>query len=154
MKRIVCFMMLIATMMGYGSGFAQNVLNNSADNVVGEYEGVQEGYKFRAKIAKLTDGSYRCRVVWMERDRDENGNKLLDTKNPDKSLRSTPADRIVLFSGLRYDEKKRQWDGCKIYDPLRGIKAKLVVTFIADGRLRLKGSLFGISESVYWTKLS
>lgn len=154
MKRIGNLILLIFALLFAGGLAAQTSLNDVADNVVGVYEGVQEGYKFRAEIVKLTDGGYRGKVVWMEKDRDENGRKLLDTKNPDKSLRNTPADRIVLFSGLRYDAKKRQWDGCKIYDPLRGIRAKLVVTFTGDGRLRLKGSLLGISESVYWKKLS
>ncbi len=144
---------LLVSLLGIFYATAQSTLNNSADNIVGEYEGVQNGYKFRAKIEKMTDGSYRGQVIWMEHDRDKNGNKLLDTKNPDRSLRSTPADRIELFRGLRYDKKRQEWDGCKIYDPLRGIRAKLVVRFTDKGTLRLKGSLLGISESVYWNKL-
>lgn len=132
---------------------AQNALNNNADNIVGQYEGVQQGYKFKAKIVKLNNGTYRAQVFWLEKNCDEQGNKLLDVKNPDKSLRSTPSDQVVLFSGLVYDEKHHEWNGTKIYDPLRGIRAKLVATFAADGRLRLKGSLLGISETVYWKKI-
>lgn len=135
------------------STMAQNTLNNSADNIIGTYEGVQDGYKFKAKIVKLTNDTYRAQIFWLEKDRDEQGNKLLDVKNPDKALRSTPADQVVLFSGLAYDEKHHEWNGAKIYDPLRGIRAKLVVTFADDGRLRLKGSLLGISETVYWKKM-
>lgn len=146
--------MLVITLFCAFAVVAQNGLNNRADNIVGTYEGVQEGYKFRARIEKLTDGSYRGQVVWMEKDRDEQGNKLLDSKNPDRKLRSLPADRTVLFSGLTYDAKRREWGGCKIYDPLRGIRAKLVATFVSDGRLSLKGSLLGISETVYWTPLT
>ena len=59
----------------------------------------------------------------------------------------------MLFSGLRYNAKKHRWDDTKIYDPQRGIRANLTVEFVADGRLKLKGSLMGISESVYWTKV-
>jgi len=132
---------------------AQNSLNKSADNIVGTYSGMQGNDRFRAKIVKLVNGTYRARVVWLEHDRDAKGNKILDTKNPDKSLRNRPADQIVLFSGLKYNAKKQRWDDTKIYDPQRGIRAKLVAWFEADGRLALKGSLFGISETVYWTRI-
>lgn len=151
MKRILIFTALI---LGYFASLAaQTALNNMADNIVGTYSGMQGDDRFKAKIVKLKDGTYRAQIVWLERDRDAKGNKLLDSKNPDKSLRATPADRIVLFSGLRCDAKNHRWGDTKIYDPQRGIRAKLVAEFTADGRLRLKGSLMGISESVYWTKI-
>lgn len=135
------------------TALAQSTLNNSADNIVGTYAGMQGSDRFRAKIVKLTNGTYRAQVVWLEHDRDAKGNKILDTKNPDKKLCNTPADRIVLFTGLKYNAKKQRWDDTKIYDPQRGIRAKLVVWFTADGRLALKGSLLGISETVYWNKI-
>lgn len=151
MKRILIFTALI---LGYFASLAaQTALNNMADNIVGTYSGMQGDDRFKAKIVKLKDGTYRAQIVWLERDRDAKGNKLLDSKNPDKSLRTTPADRIVLFSGLRYDAKNHRWGDTKNYDPQRGIRAKLVAEFTADGRLRRKGSLMGISESVYWTKI-
>lgn len=132
---------------------AQNALNNKADNIVGTYSGKQGSDRFKAKIEKMADATYRCRVIWLEHDKDADGNKILDRKNPDKKLRSTPADRIVIFSGLKYDSKNHRWNGTKIYDPQRGIRANLVADFCDDGRLRLKGSLMGISESVYWKKI-
>ena len=145
MKRILIFTALI---LGYFASLAaQTALNNMADNIVGTYSGMQGDDRLKAKIVKLKDGTYRAQIVWLERDRDAKGNKLLDSKNPDKSLRTTPADRIVLFSGLRYDAKNHRWGDTKIYDPQRGIRAKLVAEFTADGRLRLKGSLMGISEA-------
>lgn len=154
MKCIKLITTLIVTLFCVNIVVAQNMLNNRADNIVGTYEGVQEGHKFKAKIVKMTDGTYRGQVFWMENDRDEQGNKLLDVKNPDCNLRSTPADRVVLFSGLAYDDKRREWNGCKIYDPIRGFRAKMVATFTADGQLRIKGSLLGISESVYWKPIN
>lgn len=131
---------------------AQNPLNDKADNIVGIYSGKQGDDRFKAKIVKLTDGTFRGQVIWLENDKDAKGNKILDAKNPDKSLRSKPADQIVLFSGLKYNAKKRRWDDTKIYDPQRGIRANMTAEFAADGKLRIKGSLFGISESVLWTK--
>ena len=63
---------------------AQSALNDKADNIVGTYSGKQGDDRFRVKIVKLTDGTYRGQVIWMERDKDAKGNKILDTKNPDK----------------------------------------------------------------------
>lgn len=135
-----------------GGAVAQNTLNNRADAIVGTYSGMQGSDRFRAKITRFDDGTYRAQIIWLEHDRDDKGNKILDKKNPDKSLRNIPADRIVLFSGLRYNVKEHRWDGTKIYDPQRGIRAKMTAEFMADGRLKIKGSLMGISESVYWTR--
>ncbi len=150
MKKILIFMAFALGIVG--GAVAQNTLNNRADAIVGTYSGMQGSDRFRAKITKFDDGTYRAQIIWLEHDRDDKGNKILDKKNPDKSLRNIPADRIVLFSGLRYNVKEHRWDGTKIYDPQRGIRAKMTAEFMADGRLKIKGSLMGISESVYWTR--
>lgn len=147
-------LMLLATILMCGHfAVAQNALNNNADNIVGTYESVQNGDHFKAKIEKLKDGSYCGQIFWLEKDRDEKGNKILDEKNPDKRLRNTPADRIVLFSGLKYDAKEHEWNGTKIYDPQRGVRAKMEASFTADGRLKITGSVLVISETVYWKKI-
>lgn len=153
MKKKNLLMLLAIMLMGCGSAVAQNVLNNSGDNIVGTYEGKQNDDLFKAKIEKMSDGTYRAQVFWLEHDRDKNGNKILDSKNPDKKLRKTPADRIVLFSGLKYDAKNKEWNGTKIYDPQRGVNAKMVACFTSDGRLKITGSVLVISETVYWKKL-
>lgn len=150
MKKILIFMAFALGIVG--GAVAQNTLNNRADAIVGTYSGMQGSDRFRAKITRFDDGTYRAQIIWLEHDRDDKGNKILDKKNPDKSLRNIPADRIVLFSGLRYNVKEHRWDGTKIYDPQRGIRAKMTAEFMADGRLKIKGSLMGISESVYWTR--
>lgn len=150
MKRII--FLLIAILFAIPV-MAQNSLNDNADNIVGTYSGKQGDDRFKVKIVKLSDGTYRGQVFWMERDKDAQGKKILDTKNPDKSLRTKPADQVVLFSGLKYDAKKRCWNDTKIYDPQRGLKAHMSAEFIADGRLRIKGSLLGISENVFWSRV-
>ena len=144
---------LIITTLSLTTAVSQNPFNNAADNIVGTYSGELNGDKFKAKITKLTDGSYRGQIIWVENDRDAQGHKLLDTKNPDKKLRNTPCDRIVLFSGLRYDAKEREWSGTKIYDPTRGMRAKLVASWTKDGQLRLKCSVMGISKNLYWQRI-
>lgn len=149
MKKNLLFLMLLLCI---NPLLAQNALNEKGDNIVGTYSGKQGDDKFKVKVTKQSDDTYQGQVIWLEHDRDAKGNKLLDTKNPDKSLRSKPADQIVLFSGLKYDEKKHCWNNTKIYDPQRGLRAHMAAEFTSDGRLRVKGSLVGISESVYWTR--
>ena len=144
---------LVITMFAFTGAMAQNALNNAADNIVGTWQGTQNGDKFKAKIVKLKNGTYRGQIIWMANPNDKNGEKRLDEKNPDKSLRNTPCDQIVLFSGLEYNAKKKRWDGTKIYDPQRGMRANLTVEFEKDGRLKLRGSIMGIGETVYWERV-
>ena len=136
------------------SGLSAQGLNDKADNILGNWRATRSGEVSNVKVTRSADGSYMAQVYWVEVDKDRNGNKKLDSKNPDKSLRNTPCDRIVLIKGLKYNAEKKQWDGTDVYDPTKGIRAKCVVRFESDGRLRIKGSLLGISQSVYWEKLA
>lgn len=151
MKKL--FLLLAITLAFAGVSMAQNVLNNKADNIVGTYQGKQGNDLFKAAITKQANGNYQGQIIWLEHDRDANGNKLLDEKNPDKSLRNVPCDQIVIFSDLKYDAKHQRWDDTKIYDPQRGIRANLRVEFTDKGQLKLRGSVMGIGESVYWDKI-
>ena len=127
---------------------------DSADAILGTYSSVQAGYEYKARISRKDDGTYITRVIWVKNSIDPvTGEKIKDKKNPNKALRNTPCDRIVLMDGLRYNAEKNQWGDTKIYDPQRGIRANVVVRFAPDGRLAVKGSLMGISETVYWKRL-
>lgn len=151
MKKALAFIVMLTLFVG--SVMAQNTLNAKGDNIIGTYLGKQGDDQFKVSITKQKDGTYTGQVIWLERDKDANGNKLLDTKNHDKSLRNTPCDQIVLFSGLKYYAKDQRWSGTKIYDPQRGIRANLQIEFTDDGILKLRGSVLGIGESVYWKKI-
>lgn len=149
-KTLALILMLVAFV---GTAMAQNALNSKADNIVGTYQGKQGDDLFKAAITKQANGNYQGQIIWLEKDRDANGNKLLDEKNPDKSLRNVPCDQIVIFSDLKYDTKHQRWDDTKIYDPQRGIRANLRAEFTDEGQLKLRGSVMGIGESVYWDKV-
>jgi len=56
-------------------------------------------------------------VVALEEPFDANGDPLLDTENPDESLRTTPILGMNLLAGYSY--KGKRWQG-KIYDPETG----------------------------------
>lgn len=151
MKKII--LVIFAMLMGIAA-FAQNARNNSADGIVGRYESVQAGDRYKVQVTRKQDGSYKAQIFWVENARDpKTGAIRLDEKNPNKSLRSTPCDKIVIFDGLAYDASKKSWGGTKIYDPQRGIRASVTCVFLSDGRLSVKGSLMGISETAYWTAI-
>lgn len=122
--------------------------------IVGDYFSTQGKDQYKVRVSENADGSYKAQVFWMSNAVDPaTGKKFLDVKNPDKSLRSVPCDQVVLINGLKYNEAKNQWDGAKIYDPQRGIKANVSIKRNADGSLNVRGSLLGISETVVWKKL-
>ncbi|MBQ3710281.1 MAG: DUF2147 domain-containing protein [Bacteroidales bacterium] len=147
------FIALTLLMACISPSIAQSNLNNKADNIIGEYKGEQEGDHFKVRITKLDNGTYQGQIFWMENSTDANGKKMLDIHNPDRSLRNTPCDQIVLFSGLEYNAKKHRWDGAKIYDPQRGIRVRMTAEFTDKGQLKIRGTVLGIGESVYWDKL-
>ena len=151
MKKLILFITLFCSFIC--ASMAQNALNNKAENIIGTYSAKQGDDSFKAKIFQQKDGTFTGQIIWLEKDCDANGNKLLDEKNPDKSLRNTPCDQIVLFSGLKYNAKDKCWDGTKIYDPQRGIKAKPQAEFTKDGQLQIRGSILGIGENAYWKKI-
>jgi len=123
------------------------------DAIVGKWLVEQNGEKSYATITRSSNGTYECRLYWVEHSRDSAGNTYLDKKNPDKSLRNTPIDNVVLFSGLKYDASKNAWSGTKIYDPTRGIKANVNCTMEDENTIKLRGTVLGIGETVYWKRL-
>jgi len=151
MKRFITI--IVAALIGIVA-LAQNTKNNSADSIVGRYESVQGSDAYKVQVTRNANGSYRAQLFWVSDDKDpKTGGKRLDPKNPDKALRGVACDKIVLFDGLTYDATKKNWSGTKIYDPQRGIRANVTCTFGSDGRLGLKGTVLGISETAYWTPI-
>lgn len=152
MKRFLAFL-TVALIAPLGL-LAQNALNDKADSIIGEYLVPDPGNDSKVRFTKNADGTYNCQIFWMESNiNPDTGKPWTDIHNPDKSLRSRRCDSIVIISGLRYDAGKKVWNGAKIYDPNRGIKANVTCQFMPDGKLMLKGTVLGIGEKVYWNKL-
>ena len=126
--------------------------NNKADNILGTYNCGTGKDAYKVKITAQADGTYKGTVCWTADPYDENGKVKTDTKNPDKSLRNVPMDKVVIFSGLQYDADKQHWTGTKIYDPDRGIRVKMTAKFEGPGKLVVRGTVLGIGESVTWIK--
>lgn len=151
MKRTV--LALIATTLLLCAS-AQNTKNNRPDAITGTYSVSHAGHQSRVRVFKAKNGTYTAQCIWLRDSIDPATGKLLtDSKNPDKSLRNTPCTRIIIFRDMQYNSKKQRWDSGKIYDPTRGIVANCSCEFLPDGRLKVRGTLLGIGESVYWKPL-
>lgn len=139
----------ICLIMPFVSAEAQDN-NGKADNILGKYLVVHETEESKVEVTRQSDGTYKAQIYWVKNAYDKNGRKRLDEKNPDKSLRNTPCDEIVLFWDLRYNADKDRWEKGKVYDPTRGIRANLSATIDKSGNLLIRGSLMGFSQTVVW----
>jgi uncharacterized protein (DUF2147 family) len=125
------------------------------DAIIGTYFSSYHGDDYKVRISKRSDGTYRAKVIWMKYIIDpKTGEKRLDKKNPDKSLRNTPCDEVVLINSLKYIPEKNHWGNTKLYDPQHGIKVNVDMWFVSETQLALRGQLMGIGMTIYWEKQS
>lgn len=130
-----------------------NGINDNADNIVGEYLTDRGGSKSKVRVTKNADGTYSAQMFWVEKPYDADGKKRKDVKNPDKSLRNVDIDQVVIVKGLKYNKAEKTWGDAKIYDPSKGIRVNVTAEFVATNKLKLRGTIFGIGTTLYWTKL-
>ena len=133
--------------------FAQNTFNSKADNIVGEYLTDRGGSKSKVRVTKAADGTYTAQLFWVENPNDANGKKRKDVKNPDKNLRNTDIDKVVIIKGLKYIKEDKQWGDTKIYDPSRGFRVNVTAEFVSANKLKLRGTILGIGTTLYWTRI-
>lgn len=135
---------------------ARNPLNDNPDSIVGEYlVPDKKNGDSKVRFIRNADSTYDCQVFWLEVPTDPKTGKFwLDERNPDKSKRNVRCDRLFIVRGLGYNAEKKQWDGAKIYDPNRGITARMTGKFLEDGTLEIRGTVLGIGETQRWIKLN
>ena len=146
------FMIMLCAMISVCPAFAQG-LNDKADNIVGEYLTDRGGSKSKVRITKNAQGTYDAQVFWVENPLDKDGKKRKDVKNPDKSLRNVDIDKVVLVRGLKFDADDKEWSGAKIYDPTKGIRVNATARFETANKLKLRATILGIGQTIYWQKI-
>jgi len=151
MKKISLLFLVVAIL---GTAMAQNDKNTRPDAIVGTYSVNHGGQQSKVRVFKAKNGTYSAQCIWLKDSIDaKTGKMVVDEKNPNKSLRTTPCNKIIIVKGLEYNSQKKRWDGGKVYDPTRGITANCTCEFTDDGRLKMRGSLMGIGETIYWRPL-
>lgn len=146
------FLFFACVVMTAFSAYAQE-LNNNADNIVGEYLTDRGGNKSKVRITKNAEGTYDAQVFWVEKPLDKDGKKRKDVKNPDKALRNVDIDKVVLVRGLKFDVEDKEWSGAKIYDPTKGIRVNATAYFESKNKLKLRATILGIGQTIYWQKI-
>ena len=151
MKRTISAALFVLGL-GLTAAAQENGLNVSAEEIIGTYYVSHGGENSKVRIFRDSDGTFTARVIWVENKFDRNGNVRLDEKNPDKSLRTTPCDQITIIEGLEFNPAKKRWDKGKRYDPTRGIRANVSCVFVSPDSLKVRGTLMGFGETIYWTR--
>ena len=150
MKKII--FMFTCAILAVCPVFAQR-FNDKADNIVGEYLTDRGGSKSKVRITRNAQGTYDAQVFWVEHPLGKDGKKRKDVKNPDKSLRNVDIDKVVLVRGLKYDADDKNWSGAKIYDPTKGIRVNATAKFESAKKLKLRATIMGIGQTLYWEKI-
>lgn len=104
-------------------------------------------------IYRAVDGKYYGKVIWLSVEKRNNK----DSKNPNEKLRNQPIMGILIVSGLKYNDKTKQWDEGIIYDPKNGNSYDSYGWFDNDNytMLHLKGFIMGmrfIGRTTSWIK--
>ncbi|WP_040670358.1 DUF2147 domain-containing protein [Nitritalea halalkaliphila] len=97
------------------------------------------------------NGKFYGKLVWIKSD-PEVKEPVLDTNNPERSLRSRPLLGIRLLEGFTFNGER--YEGGTIYDPTNGKKYSSHMTVKNDKTLELRGYV-GVSfvgRSVTWTR--
>jgi len=153
MKKL--FLSIALALVAMTTSFAQNALNNKAESIVGEFfvPDAKNGDS-KVRFTQNQDGTFDCMVFWLAQPIDPSTGKVwLDFRNPDKSKRNVRCDQLYIIRSLKYNAEKKQWDGAKVYDPNRGISAKVTCKFAKSGELEVRGTVLGIGETQLWKKV-
>ncbi len=123
----------------------------NADRILGTWYNGERSSKI--EIVKTTSGAYQGRIVWLSQPNDDAGNPKVDTKNPNRELRSRALMRLVILTGLQFKEGNR-YDGGRIYDPKSGNTYSCKAELRNNNTLALRGfmgvSLIGRTD--VWTR--
>ncbi|BDD09617.1 hypothetical protein FUAX_20490 [Fulvitalea axinellae] len=108
-----------------------------------------------AKIEIYKCGEKFCgKIVWLKNPKDDAGKEKLDTKNPDKDLRSKPIMGINLLKGFTA-EGDGEYEGGTIYNPKEGKTYSCELKLKKAGKqLKVRGYI-GISligKTQYWDR--
>ena len=144
--------MTIAAVLMALPAVAQNI-NSNPDSIIGEYSTDRGGKKSKVRVTKNANGTYTAQVFWVENALGADGNKRKDVKNPDKNLRNVDIDKVVLVRGLKFDAEDKEWSGAKIYDPTKGIRVNATAKFESANKLKLRATILGIGQTIYWQKI-
>ncbi|BCS53584.1 DUF2147 domain-containing protein [Geobacter sp. SVR] len=112
-----------------------------AGTILGEW--YTEGDESRVEIYEC--GAELCgRIVWLKTPNYSDskdgpiGTPILDSRNPDPSLRERPVNGLRIMQGFRQEEEAT-WGGGTVYDPKSGRTYRGTIRMARPDRLELRG---------------
>ncbi len=142
MKTFIKYVIIVCLLVNHA--YAQH---NTRDAIVGTWL-VQDG-SAKVKIEKA-GGKYCGKMVWIKNPNDKNGRPLVDSKNPEPSMRNRPQMGLTLLENFSYDEENLWTDGT-IYNPDDGKTYSCKITMKNNETIEVRGyvgiSLFGKTET-------
>ncbi len=92
----------------------------NSDDIVGTWYNGEKSSKIR--IYKCGDGNkkYCGKIVWLKKDKEDDGGPRVDKNNPDKTKRKNPMIDLVILKLFVYDKSDKEWNDGTIYDPKNG----------------------------------
>ena len=125
MKKVFLSIIFLAAMSA--ASFAQDVIGKWK---LDDGSAIVEVYK--------SGDSFNGKIVWLAEPTEADGSPVLDTNNPDKSLRGRQIMGLNMLSGLK--AANGEYSGGKIYDPGNGKTYNCSMKVEGD-ILRVRGSL-------------
>lgn len=112
-----------------------------AQNVTGQW--ITEGGDSYVEIFQNGD-KLEGKIIWLKA-----GDDQLDTKNPDKSMKSRKLMGVNILTGLT--KKKDKWEGGRIYNPKNGKTYKCAI-WLEGEELKVRGYLGMFYETQTWQR--
>lgn len=106
-----------------------------------------------AKIEIFNDeNSFSGKLIWIDNERDENGQYYKDIKNPNPEKRDQTIKGMVIISGLNYNGK--YWENGEIYSPKMGETANCKILIISPTEMELTVAKGFIKKTKTWRKIN
>ncbi|MBB3699122.1 DUF2147 domain-containing protein [Flammeovirga yaeyamensis] len=122
-----------------------------SDNQQKNIEGVWLTGLKDAKVEISIDdtGKAQGKIVWMLRDKEEDGGPRIDKLNPDTSKREVLLENMIILSNFEY-KGKGTWEDGEVYDPDSGKTYSGSIQSAGPNVLKMRGyvgiKLFGRTE--------
>ena len=109
-----------------------------------------EGDAAHVRFELDSEGRMFGRIVWLQK-QNEADFVLVDTENPEESLRSRPLVGMPIMWG--FEDRTKGWRRGYIYKPGDGDTYKSKVTQISENEVKVSGCLAFICGGQIWTRM-
>ena len=125
-------------------------------DILGEWISEDQDSKIRIYASTHT-GCFNGKITWIIGDESNPDGPILDKLNPNDSLQQRTISGIEFITGLSFNDKKKQWQNGKIYNPKDGKTYNLKVWFLNENTLNFRPSMDAMSllgQNFKWCRLS